>query len=299
MGEGSLDLDREKALRRRQEFLDALSGAIQARLRGLDLTEGSLGDLLRRVEKNALDPHTAAEEALSLPELTRSLTRRTARARRELPGDPGQIFLGVDLTSSEKKKTACAVVDGVGRLVEVVRAKRSSDIVALADNHRPQTVAVDAPLGYPRGMDCLEETCACRSVWPDSGRRADREVSALGISIYFVTKRTFIKDLVYRAVQLKADLEERGHHMIEVYPHASKVRLFGLTPPKKTTPAGRLFLSDEVGNLVGTEEVESRKLTHDDYDAIIAAYTGVLHHLGRTDTLGEPDEGAIVIPTGA
>ena len=102
--------------------------------------------------------------------------------------------------------------------------------------------------------------------------------------------------MVYRAVRLNTALEERGHRVIEVYPHASKVRLFGRALPKKTTPAGRLFLSDEVGDIVGTEEVESRKLTHDDYDAIIASYTGVLHHLGRTDTLGEPDEGATVLP---
>ena len=206
-----------------------------------------------------------------------------------------QTVLGIDLTSSEKKATACAVLDE-SRLLQYVGFQRTDgDILDLAARHQPGLVAIDAPLGYPRGMDCLEQDHGCESVWPDKGRRADREVIARKISIYVITKRTFIKRMVYRAIKLAATFKERGYKVIEVYPYASKVSLFGKPIPKKTSREGRQFLYDRLNPLVSGLDDHGR-LDHDLYDAIVAAYTGHLASLGKTEALGEPDEGQIVIP---
>ena len=209
-----------------------------------------------------------------------------------------QTILGIDLTSSEKKPTACAVLDP-DRILRYVGFQRTDgDMLDLAARHRPGIVAIDAPLGFPRGMDCLEPDHGCASVWPDRGRRADREVIARKISIYVITKRTFIKRMVYRAIQLAETLEGRGHQVIEVYPYASKVRLFGKSIPKKTSLEGRRFLHSRLSPLVSGLDDHGR-LNHDKYDAIVAAYTGHLASRGETEALGEPDEGQIVIPGAA
>lgn len=144
-------------------------------------------------------------------------------------------------------------------------------------------------------MDCLEQDHGCESVWPDKGRRADREAITRKIPIYVITKRAFVKRMVYRAIKLAATFKERGYEVIEVYPYASKVCLFGKPIPKKTSRKGRQFLYDRLSQHVSGLDDHGR-LNHDLYDVIVAAYTGHLASVGNTEALGEPDEGQIVIP---
>jgi predicted nuclease with RNAse H fold len=174
--------------------------------------------------------------------------------------------------------------------------RTDADILSLADRHSPAIVAMDAPLGLPRGMDCLEEEHPCRSLWDFKGRRADREIIDRGMSIYVITKRTFIKAMVYRAIELAAGLRARGHRVIEVYPYASKVRLFGRPIPRKTGREGLRFLRAGLAPLIGGLEDYSGRVDHDLYDALVAAYTAYLHGAGRTETLGLAEEGQIVLP---
>ena len=209
------------------------------------------------------------------------------------------MFLGIDLTSSPKKPTACALLNSDAGLMYLGFQRTNGDILALADRSLPEIIAIDAPLGFPRGMDCLEQDHSCESEWDFKGRLADRQVIGCGISIYVITKRTFIKAMVYRAIELAGALEGQGRHVVEVYPYASKVRLFGKPIPKKTTPAGREFLRERlVGLIPGLGEYEGR-LDHDLYDALVAAYTAYLHRLGRTETLGLEQEGQIILPVPA
>ena len=211
----------------------------------------------------------------------------------------GQKTLGIDLTSSEKKPTACAVLDSACHLRYAGFQRSNEDILALVAEHRPSIVAIDAPLGFPRGTDCLEEGHGCRSEWPFKGRLSDREVIRRKISIYVITKRTFIKPMVYRAIELAKALRKQGHEVVEVYPYASKVCLFGKPIPKKTTREGLRFLQDRLSALIGGLDTYDGRLDHDQYDAIVASYTGYLASLGRTETLGLEEEGRIVIPCAA
>ena len=205
-------------------------------------------------------------------------------------------FVGMDLTTSPKKKTACAVLDADLRLQDRVLLGSDEDIVAFIEVHRPTLVAIDAPLSLPLGLCCLEETCSCQPLSSRKGRQCERELSALGIGCYYTTKRSIIKGMVYRGISLKADLERQGRTVIEVYPYASKLRLFGLLP-RKTTVAGRQALQALLQRLIpSVPSPQEDLLSHDALDALLAAYTGFLYDCGGTEALGDPSEGLLHIP---
>jgi predicted nuclease with RNAse H fold len=79
------------------------------------------------------------------------------------------VFLGIDLTSSEAKPSACLGPDIKSRPVYFGFLTTDNDIITLADFYSPEVIAIDAPLSLPSGLCCLEESCACK---PKSGRKA-------------------------------------------------------------------------------------------------------------------------------
>jgi predicted nuclease with RNAse H fold len=206
-------------------------------------------------------------------------------------------FIGIDLTTSHKKKTACAVLDAELHLQDRMLLGSDEEIMAFVEAHRPALVAIDAPLGLPLGLCCLEETCSCQPVSPRKGRQCERQLSALGIGCYYTTKRSIIKGMVYRGIRLKAELDKRRHTVIEIYPYASKFRLFGPLP-RKTTVAGRRALQALLQRLIpSVPSPQGDLLSHDALDALLATYTGFLYDCGETEALGDPSEGLLHIPT--
>lgn len=205
-------------------------------------------------------------------------------------------FIGIDLTTSPGKETTGAVLDAELYLRDRALLGSDEEIVAFVEAHRPALVAIDAPLSLPLGLCCLEETCPCQPVSPRKGRQCERELSALGLGCYYTTKRSIIKGMVYRGIRLKAELQRRGFTVIEVYPYASRVRLFGPLP-KKTTVAGRRVLQEGLRRLIpAMPSPQENLLSHDTLDALLAAYTGSLYACGETDALGDPSEGLLHIP---
>jgi len=207
-------------------------------------------------------------------------------------------YLGIDLTSSPRRPSAYGVLNQGGALAAVGLAREDAELLALTDRWWPRIVAVDAPLSLPRGLCCLEEACPCRPVAPDGLKAAERALFRRGISLYATTKRSIIKAMVYRAIGLRQALEERGYVVLEVYPYAAKVRLWGEGIPKKTTPAGSRWLRERLEGLVpGLREHEGR-LGHDQLDAIVAAYTAYLYDHDLAEGVGDPVEGLIWVPMG-
>jgi predicted nuclease with RNAse H fold len=157
-------------------------------------------------------------------------------------------------------------------------------------------VAIDAPLGLPEGLCCLEASCPCASARSPGIRESEIAVRGLGYGLYHTTKRTIIRAMVYRGIALRRRLEARGLRVREVYPYATKVALFGRPIPKKTTRAGARWLREHVETLVPGVAAIRRDLTHDELDAIIAAYTALLLDRGEAVALGNEAEGTIVVP---
>ncbi len=209
------------------------------------------------------------------------------------------VYLGIDLTSSARRPSAYAVLRDDGGLADVRLASEDAELLALADRWRPCFVAIDAPLSLPRGLCCLEEACPCRAAAPNGLKAAERELFRQGISLYATTKRSIIKAMVYRAIGLRRALEEGGHVVLEVYPYAAKVRLWGKGIPRKQTSAGRRWLRERLAELVPGLAQHPGRLGHDELDAIVAAYTAYLVGRGQAEGIGDPEEGLIYLPSAA
>ncbi len=103
--------------------------------------------------------------------------------------------------------------------------------------------------------------------------------------------------MAYRGISLRRAIEARGIDVIEVYPFAAKVMLFGRPVPKKQTPVGRAWLYERLQLLVNGLPDPERPISHDEGDAIIAAYTAYQYDTGMAAALGVPEEGLIYLPT--
>ncbi|MBI4234507.1 MAG: DUF429 domain-containing protein [Chloroflexi bacterium] len=212
------------------------------------------------------------------------------------PSTRQAVFLGLDLTNSPARASAYAVLDSHVRVCALGYLRQDAEILACILDVKPTVVAVDAPLGLPQGMCCLEEGCPCSPTSQRKGRACEQGLARLGIGCFYTTKRSIIKGMVYRGIALRRALEARGVAVLEVFPYASKVLLLGRDIPKKSTPQGRAFLTSWLCQAVQGLDGLSRPLTHDQCDAIVAAYTALLRHLGKTTALGVPGEGQITVP---
>jgi len=204
--------------------------------------------------------------------------------------------LGIDLTCKEARPSACLGLDGELHLIYSAFLYHDSDILKVVGGYGFKLVAIDAPLGLPKGLCCLEESCPCQPEAEAKGRSCERELARQGIPCYFTTKKSIIKGMVYRGIKLKAELEAMGYEVIEVYPYASKVRLFGKNIPAKATPAGLAFLKQHISLLLPSLVPYLDEFNHDLCDAVIAAYTAFTHYHSKTELYGDTKEGAICLP---
>jgi len=212
------------------------------------------------------------------------------------PGRELDGFLGIDLTSAEAKPSACLGLDRELHLTYSGFLYQDSDILKLVSRHGFELVAIDAPLSLPKGLCCLEESCFCQPRGGVKGRSCERELARQGIPCYFTTKKSIIKAMVYRGIRLKTELESMGYEVIEVYPYASKVRLFGEGLPAKSKQAGLTLLKQQISHLLPSIAPCIEGFNHDMCDAAIAAYTAFLHSQGKTELCGEAEEGTICLP---
>jgi predicted nuclease with RNAse H fold len=207
------------------------------------------------------------------------------------------LFFGIDLTSKETKPSACLCLNDKLEVVYYDFLSTDGDILAKIGVLLPRVIAIDAPLSLPVGLCCLEESCACQPKLPQKGRQCERQLAKIGVPCYFTTKKSIIKKMVKRARMLKGELGRQGYEVIEIYPYASKVRLFGKPDYPKTTAKGLYWLREKLSILLNTQQPFSDGWNHDLCDAAIAAYTGFLYARGGIQAVGNAEEGLIYIPT--
>lgn len=205
-------------------------------------------------------------------------------------------YLGIDLSASPNRPSACALLDGDARLLNMASFMTFEELQGLLGTHKPSLIAIDAPLSLPLGLDCLEEDHPCASSLDQKGRTSEQELARMHIGCFFTTKRSIIKGLIYRGLKMREDLVQMGYMVIEVYPYATKVILFGDKIPPKNSARGLAFLKQKLDGLVEGIDPHLDGLNHDGCDSLLAAYTACLHQGDRTDSLGSADEGYIVVP---
>lgn len=195
------------------------------------------------------------------------------------------IVFGIDLTSNAAKPSACLGLNTRLEAVYFGSLAKNSDIINVTNFYLPRVIAIDAPLSLPAPTSLQK------------GRACERQLAALGIPCYFTTEKSIIKKMVYRGIELQDKLRQQRFQVIEVYPYASKVRLFGKTIPRKTTLQGVTFLKEHLGDILPTLQPYLGMFDHNLCDAAIAAYTAFLYCQGMVDTLGNSEEGVIFIPS--
>ena len=204
--------------------------------------------------------------------------------------------LGVDLSASPKRPSYYALLDGGAQIEKLDHFRTSDELISFLEIHKPSIVAIDAPLSLPLGLDCLEESHPCAPTLEQKGRTSEQELARMHIGCFFTTKRSIIKTLIYRGLELSQDLTKRGYQVVEVYPYATKVLLFGDKMPPKNSARGLAFLKDKLSGLIDGLDPYLDGLNHDGCDALLAAYTARLHDDQQTDVLGRPEEGTVVVP---
>lgn len=207
-------------------------------------------------------------------------------------------YVGVDLTAGQRPADVAAL-DHEGARVRFAQPLTDDELLDVLASVGARIVAVDSPMGLPRGMCCLEESCSCAPLDPGTGRSAERALAARGIPCFWTTKRTIIKAMIYRAMALRERMVGLGYVPLEVYPFATKRILLGKSLPRKTLAPGiaRLIEGAQAA-LPGCGWPDPWTPSHDQLDAVYCAITARLYALGATEALGDPSEQQIVVPKG-
>ncbi len=207
------------------------------------------------------------------------------------------VILGVDLRASSKGASTVVALDQQSKIVFMEHFGEDEELAEVARLKNPEVIAIGAPLGLPLGLCCLEVSHSCEFAQPQrKGRLLEIELARMGISCFFTNKKSIIRNLIYRGVSLSQLLRDLGFNVIEVYPHATKVILFGDKVPPKNSAASLAFMKDRLCPMIGGLDAHLKGLDRNACDAVLNAYTGLLHSQNATDTLGSEEEGTLVLP---
>jgi len=182
-----------------------------------------------------------------------------------------KVIIGLDLAGNETNPTGWAKVEN--GTATVCQLYRDEEIIRRTVECRPDIIAIDAPLSMPKS---------------GAMRKADREMHRRG---YRVLPPLFpsMKSLTKRAVKIARKLREQRLKVIEVHPTSTRK---ALEMPTKDWRKIQTLLT-AIG-LKGNHQ--TRTLTPHEIDALTAALTGILHLQGKTQRVGDKEEGFIVVP---
>lgn len=207
------------------------------------------------------------------------------------------VVLGVGLRASAKRPSTVVALDQDSSILRMETFGEDDELAKIAQDDKPQLISIGAPLGLPLGLCCLETSCSCDFSIPQrKGRLLELELSRMGISCFFTNKGSIIRNLIYRGISLRQRLQGLGFEVVESYPHATKMILFGDKVPPKNSAASLAFLKERLSPLIPGLENHINAMDRNGCDAVLNAYTGLLHIKDGTDVLGDEEEGTLVLP---
>jgi predicted nuclease with RNAse H fold len=193
------------------------------------------------------------------------------------------VVVGIDLAGSPKRNTGFCVMDSAMHCrTEVLHA--DEEILGLTLNASPGVVSIDAPLFLPKGRRSLDIK------GPPHFRECDKELLRMRIRFFPISLGP-MRMLTARGMGLRAKLEARGLEVIESFPGAIQDLLH---MPRKQ--AGLPLLAKalrDYGIDLGKPDAE---LSGDELDGITSALVGLLYRKGRYRSIGDPEEGLMILP---
>jgi len=182
------------------------------------------------------------------------------------------VIVGIDLAGAATNPTGWALLKN--RAISAYHLYHDEEILKRSTDCRPHLIAVDAPLSLPK---------------KDIMRKADREMYKRGYPV-FPPRFPAMEKLTLRAIRMVQEIKKRGFNMIEVHPTSTRKAL--KMPAKDWGKIQTVFIR------IGLEgDLKTRTLTNHEIDAVTAALTGHLHLKGKSELIGDKEEGYIVVPT--
>ncbi len=224
----------------------------------------------------------------------------SARSRAPRARAPGATFLslfagtvaetatiaGLDLTGSEKRLSGACILRG--DRAETIALRTDEEIVAHVLAAMPDIVSVDSPLCLPVGRTTAFDDDPARRF--GIMRVCERILKRRGINVYPCLLPS-MQRLTERGMRIAAELRRRGIPVIECYPGAAQ-DIMGI--PRKG--AGEEWLKLGLSEFGVTGPWESRKVSHDELDAITCSLVGAFHLAGLTEGLAGPGEEPMIVP---
>ena len=182
-----------------------------------------------------------------------------------------KVIIGIDLGGKPENPTGWATWENKNVTTSLLYS--DNQILEAITHNQPEIIAIDAPFSLPK-----------RGIL----RKADREMIKNGYRVFPPTLPA-MKILTMRAIKLNKLIAEKGFKTIEVHPTSTCKAL--MMPLKEW---GKL---QTVLTQIGLEgDPKVRTLTPHEIDAIIAVLTAYLYMRNQTETLGDEQEGYIIIP---
>jgi predicted nuclease with RNAse H fold len=206
-------------------------------------------------------------------------------------------LFGVTLRISPSHPSSLAVLNLQSHLVHLGLFNTNVELLQMAGTYQPTLIAIGSPLCLPTGLTDLEPSANTPGTPPENrGRQLERELASIGIPCFFTGRGSIIRHLIYRGIGLKGELHLRGYEVIEVYPHATKVILFGEQALPRRGSRSLAYLKGQLSTRISGLEHCSGNLNKNNSEALLNAYTALLHMREGTDLLGDPHEGLLIIP---
>ena len=201
---------------------------------------------------------------------------------------PAPASVGIDVAESRKGLDLVAL--DRERSIATAQSRLTVDeVVEAVLSLRPTVVCIDAPSGWARA---------------GKSRLAERQLATLGIQAYYTGQdpgdHPFYAWIrvgmqIYERLADEFPLYRGGEvtgHAAEIFPHASAVLLANSLPARRPKePFRRKVLRD---HNVAEEDLRTLDLV----DAALAALTGLIALDGDHSSVGDPDEGVILLPLG-
>jgi predicted nuclease with RNAse H fold len=225
------------------------------------------------------------------------------------------LVAGVDI--SERRGQTVALLDAETRAVCIVTVESVADVAALVLDRRAAAVAVDSPL-QPSRMLLRDPAQRQRYGVPErrglagpvyaNYRVADFELIRRGMPLYQVPETEpaapgwmragfeLARLLTASGYRTPRGPDDHGATMLEVFPDAAFVTLLGERPARKSGGAGGAGRAQRRDALAMHGIHLPDASSHDALDAVAAALTALRWRAGQACTVGDTDEGLIVLP---
>ncbi|KPV64556.1 MAG: hypothetical protein AOA66_0089 [Candidatus Bathyarchaeota archaeon BA2] len=182
------------------------------------------------------------------------------------------IIIGIDLAGVPKNPTGWALWKN--KTISTCHLYENQEILEQLTKIKPILVAIDAPLSLPK-----------KGIM----RKTDREMHRHGYPV-FPPRVPAMEKLTLRARKITQQIKKEEIHIIEVHPTSTRRAL--KMPTKNWKEIQSIFLQLSLEG-----DLKTRVLTPHEIDAATAALTGYLHLQGKTELIGNEEEGYIVVPT--